>query len=388
MKSEVKRLEAVSRFLNQQFDSKKELQDIVVLAAAICETPVALITLLTDDEQVFKFKIGTDLNRTDRDVAFCNYAIQQDDVMVVPDATKDGRFVENTLVTGDPNIKFYAGSPLTTYDGYSLGSLCVIDTKPNYLTAKQQEMLQVLSRQAMNIMELELRTNVLKEYIADAASSANKLRSFFDSGDSCHLFIDLDLNIIAHNKQLETFIMDSKSMRVENGTKVSQYISESFLPTFMDHLDQALQGESSEAEIQIDYMGMGKVWWQLNYAPAYDHNNHIIGVSYGARNINQRKEHEQKILSQYETLMEIAQIQSHGFRRPVASILGLTNLIKEDPASKDEYLILLEDAANELDTLIHKITEFTQKPENNAQALKLSNIITAFERPKNSSNTE
>ncbi|RZM02784.1 MAG: GAF domain-containing protein, partial [Pedobacter sp.] len=372
MKSEVKRLEAVSRFLNQQFDSKRELQDIVALAATICETPVALITLLTNDEQVFKFKTGTDLERSDRDVAFCNYVIQQEEVLVVPDATKDGRFIDNALVVGDPNIKFYAGSPLTTHDGYKLGSLCVIDTKPNDLKEKQKEMLQILSRQAMNIMELELRTSMLKEYIAEVESSANKLRSFFDSGDSCHLFIDKDLNIVAHNKQLEEFMMSSKNMKVENGTLVTQYISDLFLPTFLKHLDNALRGESAEAEVQLNYNGVGKVWWQLNYAPAYDNSGNIIGVSYDARNINQRKEHEQKILLQYESLMEIAQIQSHGFRRPVASILGLINLIKEDPACKDEYIDLLQDATKELDTLIRTITDFTQKPENVNRELKFS----------------
>ncbi|MBC7514476.1 MAG: GAF domain-containing protein [Herminiimonas sp.] len=132
-----------------------QYQDIVELASLICDTPIAVVSLVDQDRQWFKAKTGLDANETARDVAFCAHAVlRPDELMVVPDATRDPRFAENPLVTGDMQIRFYAGAPLRTSDGVALGTLCVIDRTPRELTPAQAGALSALSRQVMSHLEL------------------------------------------------------------------------------------------------------------------------------------------------------------------------------------------------------------------------------------------
>ncbi|HEX7667462.1 MAG TPA: GAF domain-containing protein, partial [Polyangiaceae bacterium] len=128
--------------------------DLVQLASDICGVPIALVSLVDEDRQWFKAKVGLTVNETKRNVAFCTYTIEQDDVFTVKDATHDPRFALNPLVLSDPHIRFYAGAPLRTQNGYALGSLCVIDRVPRELTALQQNALVILARQVTAQLEL------------------------------------------------------------------------------------------------------------------------------------------------------------------------------------------------------------------------------------------
>ena len=127
--------------------AEQDFDDITKLASQICETPISLITLLDENRQWFKSKIGLEIDETPRDIAFCNHAIKQVGVLIVPDAKQDDRFADNPLVLGAPNIRFYAGVPIRSANGFPLGTLCVIDSKPRTLSPQQLFALEVLSRQ-------------------------------------------------------------------------------------------------------------------------------------------------------------------------------------------------------------------------------------------------
>jgi GAF domain-containing protein len=147
----------------QVLDSPPErrYEDLTLLAAGICRTPIAAISLIDEDRQWFKSIVGLEIRQTSRDDAFCAHAILQPNAtMVVGDATRDVRFADNSLVTGSPGIRFYAGTPLTVSNGHAIGTLCVIDTVPRTLTELERQALEVLGRQV--VTQLELRRNVIK----------------------------------------------------------------------------------------------------------------------------------------------------------------------------------------------------------------------------------
>lgn len=161
--SEAKRLKVLWQYDVLDTVPEEVFDDLTELAARICEAPIALISLVDEDRQWFKSKIGITVNETSRDISFCAHAIQQEDLFIVPDATKDSRFAKNPLVTSDPKIRFYAGAPLITPDGHALGSLCVIDKVPRELRLEQQQALRVLSRHVMTQLELRRHAKDLAE---------------------------------------------------------------------------------------------------------------------------------------------------------------------------------------------------------------------------------
>jgi signal transduction histidine kinase len=149
-------------------DSLPELEfdELVNLASRICKVPISLVSLIDADRQWFKAKIGVEASETARDISFCGHAIQQDGLFIVPDATKDDRFSDNPMVTGEQGIRFYAGVPLTSEMGYNVGMLCVKDNVPRDLTQEQREALVVLGKQVMKQMELRLKNKELERISA------------------------------------------------------------------------------------------------------------------------------------------------------------------------------------------------------------------------------
>lgn len=134
--------------------AESTFDEIVKLAASICDTPVSLLSFVDRDRQWFKASVGTSLSETSRDISFCAHAILQEELLFVPDACLDERFADNPAVTGEPGIRFYAGVPLVTRDGYALGTLCVADVKPRELTQEQLEKLQALASAVMLLLEV------------------------------------------------------------------------------------------------------------------------------------------------------------------------------------------------------------------------------------------
>jgi GAF domain-containing protein len=155
--NETQRLKTLRGYEILDTEPEAAFDDLTFLASFLCETPVALISLIDAERQWFKSKVGVSVVETSRDIAFCASAILQSDIFIVPDASQDERFADNPLVVADPKIRFYAGAPLMA-QGQAVGTLCVVDRVARELRPEQLEALRALSRQV--VAQLDLRRNL------------------------------------------------------------------------------------------------------------------------------------------------------------------------------------------------------------------------------------
>lgn len=169
--NEEARLQAVTAFRALDADTEDAYEDFTKLASYIAQVPIALITLIDKDTQIFKSKIGMEGFQNSRDNSFCAHAIlNPHSTLTVEDATQDIRFADNPLVTDEAGIRFYCGVPLVTEDNFALGTLCVIDKRPRILSNEQEEALHALARRVINRLEIHRTFHELENAMKGANS--------------------------------------------------------------------------------------------------------------------------------------------------------------------------------------------------------------------------
>jgi len=358
---ELQRLKAVNRFLKLEINKEEEFQEIVDLAASICGTTTALITLIDADTQYIKFKRACDFNVTSREHAFCNYVIEQADILIIPDAREDERFLNNPLVTGFPNIRFYAGVPLTTGDGHILGSLCVIGQSPGELTSTQQKMLKALSRQVIQLLEFDASVKILKDQYLQVRRSETEFRSFFESTIESHLLLGRDFEVLTFNKVWAKFVNDSYGLKLERGMNMKQFLHPENVEIFYSDYLKALNGNPVLVHRKVK-KGSQYDWHLVKFEAACDGEGTIMGVSVNSTDITAKVEQEKMVAAQNAALKEIAWIQSHELRRPVVNIMGLMQILREDVNTvKTAELEMMQSEVDELDKKIRLIVDHTNR---------------------------
>jgi PAS domain-containing protein len=365
MINEFERLNAVNRFKKLDAGIKKDLNELVNLIAQICNVPVALISLIDDKMQWFKASVGTgDINCNERDLSFCKETILQQDLLIVPDAAKDERFAMLPIVAGPPHMKFYAGAPLITYDGQAVGTLCILHVNTIELSDLQINSLRVLSKQVLNLIELNWSMQSLMEQNLNTQNqnkiiedSELKLKAVFDSSRDIHLLVGRHMEVLAFNKAAYNYIKASYQKELKTGTHFLTITNQDLADISISHIELALAGETVSVEHLVNTNNT-PTWLSIAFEPVKGVDGRIIGVAINATDITAGKLDAEQINQQNAALQRIATIQSHELRRPVASLMGLMEVLKlDDNYEFNPYHPMMEITINELDLKIKGIVQ-------------------------------
>ena len=210
---EAERLAALGRYNILDTLPEPAYDDVVEIASCIAGTPIALISLLDQERQWFKAKLGLAADSTPREDSFCKCLLDLplDEVLIVPDAHADSRFSASPLVVGDPYIRFYMGAPLVTPDGHVLGSLCTIDRVVRHPTEQQALALQALARHVMQLLELRHRNREIRELLSERAVQMRELSNY-------------QVLLEQHNRQLLTESRTDRLTKIGNRMALDQYL--------------------------------------------------------------------------------------------------------------------------------------------------------------------
>ncbi len=266
--NEIARIAALQQYQILDTDPELEFNDIVHLASQLCETPISLISLIDSERQWFKARVGLEATETERQLSFCAHALNQQELFIVPDASKDERFFDNPFVTSDPHVIFYAGMPLVTSEGYALGTLCVIDSKPRDLTDVQKLGLQVLGKQVVKLLDLRLQLQQLKLSEAALRKSEEQINIIFQNS--------IDGVVVCDHKGMITD-WNAKAEDIFGWTKEEikgKYLHETIIPEM--HRQGHVAGMKHHAET-----GEGPILNKTIEVPAIRKNGEEINIELG-----------------------------------------------------------------------------------------------------------
>lgn len=238
-RSEPERLAELQRYRILDTAPEAEFDDLTQLAAQICGTPIALISLLDTGRQWFKSRVGLDATETPRDISFCGHAIHGREVFEVTHAQQDERFFDNPLVTGDPHIQFYAGAPLLTAQGHALGTLCVIDKAPHILSPAQKTALATLGRQVVRQLDLRLLISREQELNQALSRQARFQQVLLDSAVAAVISTSADGVVTSFNLAAERLL----------GYSAGEVVGKRVMTTF--HIKEELQARARELRLEL-----------------------------------------------------------------------------------------------------------------------------------------
>jgi len=310
-RNEAARLEALRQYQILDTEPEVAFDDLTRLAAQLCSTPIALVSLVDESRQWFKSKVGLEATETPRDLAFCAHAIlQPHEVLLVPDTLADERFTTNPLVNSAPYIRFYAGVPLITPQGHALGTLCVIDQVPRDLSQDQIEGLQTLGRQVMtqlqlrcHLVELEQATTVELKQVEQALNlSEQRFWSTFEHAAAGMAMTDLDGRFLEVNPSFCNYLGYTKAELLQ--LNFAEVIHSQSLQEASHQFQQAREGNRQSIDMDTAYLRKNDttVWSHTTAAWVFDDGQRPLSCVAVIQDITERKRAEKALQLAHDQL--------------------------------------------------------------------------------------
>lgn len=286
---EAKRLEILDRYKVLNAPTESQFNELVRLAAQVSQAPMSLVTLVEHNRLSFKGRYGLELTEAPRLLSFCTEAIlHPHEPLEVSDASKDCRFAENELVAGTAHIRYYFGAPLVTNDGYALGTLCVLDTRPRRLSTEQKEGVCILSRQAMRELELRTRTGTLTGELEEAQKAVQRMAAIVASTDDSVIAIDVEGMVTSWNRGAERLFGYTAEEML--GRNINVLVPVDGEREHIRFLNTIRRGETlRHYECQRVTRDGRVIDISVTASPIRDHSGRIVGASKFARDITEQK---------------------------------------------------------------------------------------------------
>lgn len=373
--NEKERLEALHRYNILDTLSEEEFDDIVHLASYICNVPIAHVSFIDDKRQWFKSKIGMDATEMPREETFCQYAIMKDSITLVSDASKDEVFKDSPHVQGDMGIRFYAGVPLTTADGYNIGTLCVVDTHVREISADQRKALITLGRQVMNQLEIRNKNINLREEIARLAKK--ELESVNRELETYKTALDEASGIIIFDADgIITFVNDITSdiCRYNREELIGKHIKTIHTgydneAVFSNMWSAVTKGAIWKNEIKSEAKD-GRIYWkEVVVVPFLDKTGKPSKFVEIANDITDRKAVEAELIRAKEVAEKAIFVKdsfmanmSHEIRTPMNAIIGFTDLLARTELNEKqkEFVTNVQTAGDNLLLIINDILDLSK----------------------------
>ncbi|WP_378188185.1 PAS domain-containing protein [Aquimarina sp. W85] len=365
---ETKRLLALKEYQILDTLPEQEYNDIVELASALFKTPISLITLLDSERQWFKAKKGLLVNETKRTYAFCHYAIQNpNEVMVVNDALSDARFTENPLVNFDPKVRFYAGAPLITSSKHAIGTLCIIDTVPRNFSDEKKNMLKILANKVIRLLELRKQNLDQNEKLESVSkrfeTTLSRLLEAQETAKIGSWDWDLQKDQLYWSPQLfRLFDFETKASSQMVTHEWQAAIHPCDLENVQNFLKKLLKSKSRHCiEYRIVKKDGSELWMLGQGASDIDDSGNIIRVYGTGQDITNKKQAEFDRNLYLTTLKDMLFSLSHKIRGPLTSCIGLLNILEKEHLEEEDikkFASFFKVSTLEMDEYVRELITF------------------------------
>lgn len=255
LENEDERLNALNSYGIMDTLPEQDYDAINRLASYICQTPIALVTFIDADRQWYKAKIGLDNNEIARSETFCRYTIMSDEILEVPDATKNELFSDHPAVT-EGGIRFYAGAPIIDNEGYRLGTICVIDTVPHHLNEGQRDALKTLSREVMSHLTLRRQKRELEQTV----KLHNEFYNLFNNSPEIHCVINSEGKIQLINQSVTRVLGYTPEQAI--GLPIWHFLPKDERGPMFSLLEQGLKNKKKAYDLETRIVNLsGELKW-------------------------------------------------------------------------------------------------------------------------------